>query len=199
MKRIILTLVLSFLAVGANAALVDRGSGFIYDDVLDITWTQDADINGTDNWFNQIAWADSLSLYDSVRDVTWEDWRLPSMDINGDEIIVNCASAAELACRDNEYGYHFHQNGVTASSLGLFQDLPGATYWSGTDYAPDTSFAWAIDFIGANQDGGLKSNSGGRAWAVMDGDVAASVVPIPPALLLFPSALAGLAWFRRRA
>jgi hypothetical protein len=70
---------LLLVSVQVNAALFDRGSGLIYDDVLDITWTQNANINGFDTWDNQIAWVADLSLYDSVRNVTWDDWRLPYM------------------------------------------------------------------------------------------------------------------------
>ena len=33
---------LSLITLSANAALYDRGNGLIYDDVLDITWLQDA-------------------------------------------------------------------------------------------------------------------------------------------------------------
>ena len=42
----VLALVLAFSG-NAGAALHDRGSGLIYDDVLDITWLQDAGMGGT--------------------------------------------------------------------------------------------------------------------------------------------------------
>ncbi|NNF16437.1 MAG: hypothetical protein HKN70_06795 [Gammaproteobacteria bacterium] len=35
-------LCLAMLSVSTTAALHDRGNGLIYDDVLDITWLQDA-------------------------------------------------------------------------------------------------------------------------------------------------------------
>ena len=67
------------LPVPVQAALIDRGGGFIFDNDLGITWTQNANINGVaDTWDNQVAWADSLSLFDAVRNVTWSDWRLPT-------------------------------------------------------------------------------------------------------------------------
>ena len=68
-----LGVILLFVMGSAQAALVDRGGGFIYDDVLDVTWLQDANVNGADTWANQVAWADGLSVYDSVRDVTYDD------------------------------------------------------------------------------------------------------------------------------
>jgi len=73
------------LAGNASAILFDRGGGLIYDDVLNITWLQDAnyaqtsgfDADGLMNWDNAKAWAAGLSYFDSVRNVTWTDWRLP--------------------------------------------------------------------------------------------------------------------------
>src|SRR5437879_5591769 len=73
------------LAGNASATLFDRGGGLIYDDVLNITWLQDAnyaqtsgfDADGLMNWDNAKAWAAGLSYFDSVRNVTWTDWRLP--------------------------------------------------------------------------------------------------------------------------
>ncbi len=65
------------ISLTANAALIDRGEGFIYDTVLDITWAQDANISGTDNWANQMAWVDGYSQAHSVFGV-FDDWRLPT-------------------------------------------------------------------------------------------------------------------------
>lgn len=78
-------------AQAAQAALYDRGGGLIYDDVLDITWLQDMlyarssgslvnpDSAGRMTWADSVTWADNLSYYDSVRGVTYDDWRLPKM------------------------------------------------------------------------------------------------------------------------
>lgn len=76
----------------ARAALYDRGGGLIYDSALNVTWLQDAnyaktsgyDGDGIMSWYQAVAWADQLSVYDSVRGVTWSDWRLPMVrPING--------------------------------------------------------------------------------------------------------------------
>jgi len=74
------------LSTLSNAALIDRGGGLIYDDVLDITWLQDTNYaltNGDDDgrmsWTEANAWAAGLSYYDAVRDVTYDDWRLPTL------------------------------------------------------------------------------------------------------------------------
>lgn len=71
----------------AQAALIDRGGGLIYDTVLDITWLQDAnyarttgyDTDGRMDWSVAKTWAANLSYYDSVRGVYWNDWRLPTL------------------------------------------------------------------------------------------------------------------------
>ena len=147
-----------------------------------------------DTWDNQNSWADSLSLYDSVRDVTWSDWRLASVDVNGDEVIANCSAVGEIACRDNELGYLNEYYGISSVDQGLFSDVQSWFYWSGT--AESGLNAWALQ-LGGTQGNTAKSQSF-AAWAVMDGDVAASVVPIPAAVWLFGSALGGLGWMRRR-
>lgn len=58
----------------AQATLIDRGSGLIYDDVLNITWLQDANYAGSKmDWGGAVAWAAGLSY------AGYDDWRLPTM------------------------------------------------------------------------------------------------------------------------
>ena len=71
----------------AQALLIDRGGGLIYDNVLNLTWLKDAnyamtsgyDADGRMTWDTTTAWAAGLSYYDSVRNVTFDDWRLPTL------------------------------------------------------------------------------------------------------------------------
>jgi hypothetical protein len=64
----------------AQAALFDRGGGLLYDDVLNITWLQDAnyaktsgyDADGLMNWYAAKTWAANL-VYGG-----YSDWRLAS-------------------------------------------------------------------------------------------------------------------------
>ena len=78
---------LMFAASETGATLINRGGGLIYDDVLNITWLQDANYSQTTGfsaeglmtWDNAMVWATDLSYFDTVRDVTWSDWRLPTM------------------------------------------------------------------------------------------------------------------------
>ena len=118
------------LAGNASATLFDRGGGLIYDDVLNITWLQDAnyaqtsgfDADGLMNWDNAKAWAAGLSYFDSVRNVTWTDWRLPYASVIAGqggsvprfttlpEFSPACSGlpGGEVACRDNEMGYMYY-------------------------------------------------------------------------------------------
>ena len=83
---LILVAVFGFSGV-SNAELWDRGGGLIYDDVLKITWLQDAnfaqtsgydddlygyDTNGRMHWSHAVAWADQLTYGG------YKDWRLPT-------------------------------------------------------------------------------------------------------------------------
>ncbi len=190
MKYLLTALVLFFLVASAEAALIDRGSGFIYDDVQDITWAQDANINGADIWDNQVAWAAGYSQTHTVYG-TFDDWRLPTA-LNGDGSDP-CSGAG---CTGSEMGHLFNVDGISSSSMGLFTNVQSDGYWSGTEYAPLTSFAWYFDFHYGNQGSIFKSNSY-YALAVRDGDIAA--VPVPAALWLFGSALGLLGWMRRKA
>ncbi len=74
-----------FLSTTAQAELQDRGGGLLYDDVLKITWLQDAnyakssgyDSDGLMNWADANSWAANLVYHDSARGIDWSDWRLP--------------------------------------------------------------------------------------------------------------------------
>ena len=195
-KGLTLLFLVFLLAPGANAALIDRGGGFIYDDVLDITWTQNANINGQTTWFAQMSWADSLSIYDPVRDVTYENWRLPSMDVDGDGTVVNCSSSSEVACRDNEYGYLFEQYGISISSPGDFTNVQ-QWYHSSTEYTPLAGHVWAHSFSDGDQGPTAKFDTW-FAWAVRSGDVGGAMVPVPAAAWFFSSALVLLGGLSRR-
>lgn len=81
-KQLIFALLAGVAMSGAaQATLIDRGSGLIYDDVLKITWLQDAnyaktsnyDADGLMNWADANAWAANLSYGG------YDDWRLPTM------------------------------------------------------------------------------------------------------------------------
>ena len=71
-------------SASTQAALIDRGNGLIYDNVLDVTWAQDVALSATlggagiFNWHGAKAWAHQL-VYRG-----YDDWRLPTLTpVNG--------------------------------------------------------------------------------------------------------------------
>ena len=69
-------------------------------------------------------------------------------------------------------------------------------YWLREDYVNDPRYGW--NFLTINGDQGSSSGKSASyySWAVRDGDV--SIVPIPAAVWLYGSALAGLFVARRK-
>ena len=202
MKRILGVLLL-FVFASAEAALIDRGGGFIYDDVLDITWTQNANINGLDTWNNQVAWVAGLSIVDTrpgAGGVTYSDWRLPttlqpdpSCETQHDPGGGFPLQGFGHGCTGSEMGHLSIVDGVSASTPGLFTNVQHDLYWSGTTYAPGTS-VWFFNIGNSTQSTTVKSSTL-YAWAVRAGDVVA--VPVPAAAWLFGSALLWLMGVRR--
>jgi hypothetical protein len=186
----------------ANAMLWDRGGGLIYDDYLEITWLQDANYyGGTMTWTAALDWADGLSYYDTVRDTTWTDWRLPdAYNQNGS------GPGVGHNVTDSEMGHMFYNNlGGTAGSFpGMdftdgngnsrsFTNLQTDIYWYRNEY--NTTNGWEFYFFNGYQSSWLKTDPD-YAWAVRDGDVAA--VPIPGAVWLLGSGLIGIVGIRKK-
>jgi hypothetical protein len=189
----------SIISMSSRAALVDNGGGLIYDTVLDITWAQP---DGPRSWDDAKTWAAGLTLGGV------DGWRLPYISVaagagplTGGP--VDCSTATEIACRDNELGYMFYHNlsGTRNQSiltsgdpdLALFPTLQNDFYMSGT--AGESIFVWDfLFFYGLNQ---TRLNSGGDfSWAVHAGNVGA--VPVPAAMCLFGSGLLGLIGVARK-
>src|SRR5512139_3405127 len=89
---IVLGLVMG-LAVAAYADLIDRGGGLIYDDVLNITWLQDANLSAT-NTFGITGWNANRNTWTATQDwitamnaanyLGFSNWRLPTtLPVNG--------------------------------------------------------------------------------------------------------------------
>ena len=196
------------LSASANATLIERLGGLAYyDDQLNITWLADAnnsmtsgyDDVGLMTWEESMTWAQQLS----IGGVT--DWRLASMNVNNDNIISDCSisSNSQSDCADNEYGHLYyygggstHGSGITPENENPFSNIQSNLYWSSTDRVDVDTSAWIFRFLAGDQRS-FNISADLASWAVHDGDIGMSVVPVPAAVWLFGSGLIVLVGFTR--
>lgn len=200
----------------SQAALIDRGGGLIYDDVLNVTWLQDASYaetsgyasSGNLDWYGAVSWASGLSYYDSVRGVTYDDWRLPSTVNDPSSLGYDTTGlSSELAYMyyinlgyAPEYSHDRYAPAPSSSNYNPFVNLSTRAYWSGT-LSDNPNRAYAVHYhFGSQETDSL--DDGLKVWAVRDGDVAGMIsnpsVPEPGTMGLFAATLAIGAAVRRR-
>jgi hypothetical protein len=203
----------SLLTAGASeAALIDRGGGLIYDDVLNVTWLQDAQYAlttgaseyGNLTWHEANSWVSTLEFNDSARGVTWDDWRLPST-INASSSLGydTTGQSSELAYMyyinlgyDPNYSHDRYDPAPESTNYNPFINISYRAYWSGTA-ADRPGQAWLLHFhFGSQETNGMLDGS--RVWAVRDGDVGVASVPEPGTLGLLGFGLAAVGYFGRR-
>jgi len=198
---------LALTAGTSQATLIDRGGGLIYDDVLNITWLQDAnyaktsgyDVDGVMTWDQAMAWVSQLSYGG------FEDWRLPittQPDSSCDDQYAG-QQGYGANCTASELGHMFYEglgglagqsiSGAHNDSFDLFTNIQTEFYWSETEYPNVINQAWDFYMTNGYQYADNKFEPNSRyAWAVRDGDVALIPEPSTLALLL----MAGIFMFR---
>ena len=214
----------SLISGAAHATLIGRdlnGSAdsfeAYYDTDLNITWLANANVNGQMIWRDANTWAANLSIVDTVNNLTYDNWRLPTT-LQPD---VSCSIVGIYSyghnCTGSEMGHLFYAElGGTGDEsildsgdpdLAKFTNLQANQYWTGlacerlngTLCGPN-SHAWGFDFSNGIQLP-IWANYGRYVLAVTPGDVAAAngnTVPEPQTLALFGLGLLGLAAARRR-
>ena len=187
-----------------------------YDTSLNITWLANANYAGAVmNWTNANVWAAALNPYGSG--IT--GWRLPTVTDTGTSGCnfaytgTDCGYNVDTATGEMAHMFYttlgdkayYNTSGVGPqagwglTNTGPFSNVQSHDYWSATEYAPNTSYAWYFNTYYGLQNINYKITSF-YAWAVHSGDVGAAVssVPVPAAVWLFSSGLAGLIGFARR-
>ena len=212
MKPFLLRLVACLFVVvssSSHAALYDRGNGLIYDDVLDITWMQDANYAATTdyalaNGTGALSLDDALTFVNQINYLGHTNWRLPSAGTdlyhnnaygNGELELLNdqLLNYGQLVSSHGT-GYDVAYNDASSNSIRYFHALRNVYRYS-ESYALDSTKSWTHKFAGTDQSSKLAANQKHEAlyaWAVHDGDIGAAVIPIPTTAWLFGSALAGL-------
>jgi hypothetical protein len=186
------------ISTPVHATLWDRGEGLIYDDVLDITWLQDANYactSGYDfplsgDWDCRFIWYGAKQWVDNLVYAGYDDWRLPKAD---DCYGLNCSG------RGDEMGYMFYGNlggtgfhtthpkysPVSSSFIDgnnntvSFLNLQSGSYWYETVYpyydGDDGEMAWTFSFKNGGKGAASKCYNPVcglyYAWPVRDGDV----------------------------
>lgn len=114
------------------AGFVDNDNGSVTDTETGLMWQQSTASART--WENAISYCESLSL------AGYSDWRLPDRN--------------ELQSLVDYTRYH------PAIDETFFPDTESSYYWSSTTYAPNTDYAWGVNFYNGYVGSDDKSNTG---------------------------------------
>ncbi len=190
----------------------DENYNLIWDDdnngnsVVWLDYTTVAPVPGQLDWINALDDATlSINLYPGYS-VTWDDdaWRLPSAGTIPDNYWGGYGNTtSELGhLYYVELGFQSYRDRgnqiVTTAELNAtnFDNLDNYIYWSGTDFAPYPSDGWYFGMGSGFQGYDPKDSYFYNGMAIRSGQV--SAVPVPGAIWLLGSGLAGLVGLRKK-
>ncbi|RLA43433.1 MAG: hypothetical protein DRR42_21760 [Gammaproteobacteria bacterium] len=172
---------------------------------------------GAMNWVSANEWIAAMNVDGGAGYLGISNWRLPTTlfpdpgctfdpepEITENSLGYNCSGSEMGHLFYTELGAVAQLGDIYASGdpaeLAKFTNLAGSNaFWSGNE---DPLLSWAAIYFQLGTSGGQFSQSKTTVTmsvvAVADGDVAASVVPIPGAFWLFASGLIGLSSLRRK-
>lgn len=195
-------------APAAEAGLVDRGGGLVYDTERDLTWlASPALLPGP------MAWLDAASFASDFEYAGGSDWLMPDTPF----FDAACAGSEGFGCVDSDMGHLFHQRlggqpgesvfdatGDTPEQLAAVALMPALVngwFWSWQIADDGVGSAFAFHF-GTGQQLIRDTALSGRVLLVHTGDLGAvATVDTPPTLplALAAAALALVLRPRRRA
>ncbi len=212
---IIFSLAVGLSSAFSHSALHYRGGGMIYDDVLDVTWLEDARYAVTQGVpcslcttdvprrAGQLSWEDATNWVENLVYEGFDDWRLPSLyspppfDSHNDW-------NSEL--RHMFFTNLTHQSqyidGTTGETRTIKNHGQGLDYWfaESRDHATRPNWYFETLSLQSAPEGFTHATDGSTvglyAWAVRDGDVTA--IPVPATAWLFGTALLGMTTVRHR-
>ena len=104
-----------------------------YDTDLNITWLANANVNGPMSWTAANTWAANLSIVDAVNNITYGNWRLPTVTDTGTPGCDNAYSGTDC-------GYNV--NTATGEMAHLFYDeLGNKAYYNTAGVGPRRAMA----------------------------------------------------------
>ena len=188
--RAILGASILLLSAQANAALIEYGNGFVYDDDLNLTWVLDANLAGTTGY------SDTLYTYDTGGRMTWYD------SLNWvDQLVIDGFDEWKLPTQSQMEHLHYvelgnfiynHPNWVQGhENADPFINVGENHYWSSIG-------GQIFNFKEGTSNLGTSYGNLFHAWAVHDGNLSVSPVPIPAAVWLFGTGILGLIGFSKR-
>jgi len=216
MRKLLVLLLLGFLFSNARASyaeLIDYGNYLIYDTDLNITWFGYTEYPRTHRLGamgkGRLTWNEALRFADEFVYAGFDDWRLPTTVDGFHQSAYDGSATAGFNYTNSEMGHLYYvelgnlgytsptgyqgQAGWGLNNVGPFSGLLPEVYWSGTNYALFPNTAWSFNFRDGNQET-LGQSGSYNVLLVRDG----SPVPIPGAVWLLGSGLAGLITIRRK-